>query len=108
MRGRIQVEWRCANQVRAETQRDWLALQFQGRGFVTEAPVQSAFYGHKQLWLTTCNVAFNTTQDGDTIKTLVSSRQNSDPFILAGSWWQHHACPHDEGVNSCVATRTVK
>lgn len=110
MRGRVQVEWRCANQTRANTQRDWLNLQLQGRGYIAEDIPVAELNPRLGVWVTRCNVAFNTLQDGSTIKTLCLSRQGADTFILAGSWTQYHECPHDDGLNTCAATlvRTVK
>lgn len=108
MRGRVQVEWFGANQTRANTQRDWLNLQLSGRGFIAQDIPRASF--KRGVWVTVCDVAFDTVQEGDTVKTLALARQAADPFILAGSWTQVHSCPHDDGSNGCAATlvRTVK
>ena len=106
----MQVEWLCPNQLRANTQRDWLALQLQGRGFVADVPPFAELNPLREVWVTRCDVAFDTVLEGQTIQTLALARQAADPFIQAGSWTQHHDCPHDDGLNSCVdtLTRTVK
>jgi len=109
MRGRVQVEWRCPNQTRANTQRDWLAAQLTGRGFVGPAP-RAAFEGRLGMFVTRADIAFDTTQEGDTVKTLCLTRMSADSFIQAGSSVQFHECPHDDGLNTCLVTlvRTVK
>lgn len=104
------MEWRCPNELRAGTQRDWLNLQLQGRGFISDQLPLAELSPTRGVWVTRCDVAFNTLLEGETIRTLALSRQAADPFIQAGSWTQHHECPHDDGLNTCVdtLTRTVK
>lgn len=106
MRGRVQVEWRCPDQTRANTQRDWLNFQLQGRGYVSEDLPRAVLDPRRTVWVTRCDVGFTTLQDGQTIKTLCLSRMSADPLIQAGSWVQHHECPHDDGLNTCTATLT--
>jgi len=110
VRGRVQVEWRCSNQTRANTQRDWLNAQLVGRGFVSEHLPAAAADSKLGVWVTRADIAFDTTQEGDTVKTLCLTRMSADSFIQAGSSVQFHECPHDDGLNTCNDTlvRTVK
>lgn len=107
-RGRVQIEWHCANQTRADTQRDWLILQLSGRGYLAEEMPRTQL--KRGEWVTTANIGFNTVAEGNTVTTLCTSRQAADPFILSGSWTQVHTCPHEDGSNTCASTliRTVK
>jgi len=108
VRGRVQVEWRCSNQTRANTQRDWLNLQLSGRSFISEDLPKAKLV--RGVWLTLADVAFDTVAEGDTVTTLALARMAADSFIQAGSSVQVHTCKHDDGVNDCAATltRTVK
>jgi len=110
MRGRIQVEWRCSNQTRANTQRNWLNAQLTGRAYISESLPEATFDGKRGIWVTRADVAFDTVQEGETVTTLCLSRMSADSFILADSWVQKHECPHEDGLNTCVDTlvRTVK
>jgi hypothetical protein len=102
MRGRVQVSWSAPDETRANNQRTWLNAQLSGRGYISEDLPQVALV--RTTWLTYADVGFDTTQEGDTVKTLCLSRQNADPTILAGSWTQFHECPHEEGTNVCSDT----
>lgn len=110
MRGCLQLEWDCPDELRAGTQRDWLELQLQGRGYVADLPPEPGFSPQRGVWVTVCNVRFNTVAEGDIVKTLALTRMGADPFIAPGSWVQFHSCPHDEGSNGCAGSvvRTVK
>lgn len=105
MRGRVQVDWRCSNQTRANTQRDWLNAQLVGRGYIAENLPAALL--RRGAWVTLANVAFDTTQEGETVKTLCLSRMAADSFIQAGSSVQFHECPHDDGLNTCASTLVV-
>jgi len=109
MRGRVQVEWLCPDQVRAGIQRDWLNLQLTGRGFISTALPQATLR-HGDVWMTVADVAFDTVAEGDTVMTLALARMAADPFIQAGSWVQKHTCKHEDGINDCPSSlvRTVK
>lgn len=104
----MQVLWKCPDQLRAGTQRDWLNLQLQGRGYIEEDIPRIVASGG--AWLTVADIAFDTTAEGDTIKTLCLTRMSADPFIQAGSYVQFHHCDHYDDANTCAVTlqRTVK
>jgi hypothetical protein len=109
LRGRVQVFWNCSNQTRAEIQRDWLNLQLQGRGYISEAIPRATFLDG--VWRTMADVGFNTTTEGDVVKALCLTRMSADPFITSGSWVKFHHCPHDDDdSNTCSSTlqTTVK
>jgi hypothetical protein len=110
IRGRVQVEWICTDEVRAGTQRDWLNLQLTGRNYISESIPRARFKPSRGIWITVCDVAFSTLAEGDIVRTLCLSRMSADPLIAAGSWVQYHECPHEDGLNTCLSTlvRTVK
>lgn len=110
MQGRVQLEWRSTTQTRANNTRTWLNGQLTGRQF--ETPMAPTTYSHpnKGGWITQADIAFDTTAEGEVVRALVSARMSSDSTIAAGSWWQFHECPHQDGGNGCAAStvRTTK
>lgn len=114
IRGRVRIRWCFAAQTRANTARTWLDGQLSGRTFITEhlPPVANdPRYG----WVVTADVSFDTTTEGNTIKTLADARQSSDTFVQglsAGkeSYTLYHNCAHTDGTGVCTSgvVRTVK
>lgn len=99
MRGRLQVEFRTSTQARANTERDWLTLQIEGRSYTWDSLPVTRQRG--PVWLALCNVAFDLIQDTNTLYTAAEARMFSNPLILAGSSVGSHECRHEDASGDC-------